>query len=138
MEEMYVILIYFPVVDKSTHKAATVRLSATSSILYATTRGSYSKSGSPGYVSAFTLLEDGSISGQDFILPTTTGGGGANQVLPAPFDDNYFAIIDSAVGFLEMWKRNGSGTGAAVVAHLHLRDSAQSAMGGCCSNAVWL
>jgi hypothetical protein len=36
---------------------------------------------------------------------------------------------------LEMWKRNGNGTGAAVVAHLHLRDSARS---GCCSNAVWL
>ena len=135
---MYMILIYFTAVDKGTHKAATVRLSATNSMLYATARGSYSSSGSPGYVSAFTLLEDGSISSQDFILPTTTGGGGANQVLPAPFDDNYFVIIDSSVGFVEMWKRNESGTGAAVVAHLHLKDSAQSVLAGCCSNAVWL
>jgi carboxy-cis,cis-muconate cyclase len=132
------VLIYFTAVDKSTHRAATVRLSATNSVLYATTRGSFFSPGSPGYVSAFTLLEDGSISSQDFILPTTTGGGGANQVLPAPFDDNYFAIIDSSVGFVEMWKRNGSGSGAAVVAHLSLTDGAQSSMGGCCSNAVWL
>ncbi|KAF2670401.1 3-carboxy-cis,cis-mucoante lactonizing enzyme [Microthyrium microscopicum] len=121
--------------DKTAHRAATVRLSASGNMLYATTRGSRTP-GAKGSVSAFTLKADGSIASQDFIIPTTTGGGGANQVAPTIFDDNYFAIIDSGTGFIEMWKRNKDGAGAAVIAHLDLADSTRPG-NGCCSNAVW-
>jgi hypothetical protein len=120
-----------------------VRLSASNSMLYATTRGSRNRTATGsfkgGYLSAFTLKDDGSIASQDFIIPTTTGGGGSNQVVPTIFDDNYFAILDSATGFVEMWKRNihKDGVSAAAVAHLNLADQTESGRNGCCSNAVW-
>ena len=105
-------------------------------MLYATTRGARNAT-SKGFLSAFTLKQDGSIASQDFIIPTTTGGGGSNQVVPSIFDDNYFAILDSATGFIEMWKRKKDGTGAAAIAHLDLRDTIGSNRDGCCSSAIW-
>jgi len=130
--------------DKTKHRAATARISATSKRLYATTRGPMPPKdnkkrvdGGYGYVSAFNLNADGSIGDQTFIVKTTSGGGGSNQVLPATFDDDYFAILDSATGFVEMWKTAEDGKSAAPIAHLSIRDQTEG-VGGCCSNAVWL
>jgi carboxy-cis,cis-muconate cyclase len=122
--------------NKGSNRAATVRVSANSKFLYATTRGSRNGS-SKGYLAAFALKDDGSIASQNYITPTTTSGGGSNQVVPSTFDDNYFAILDSATGFVEMWKQNENGTGAAVVAHLDLAEKTISKGDLCCSNAVW-
>jgi carboxy-cis,cis-muconate cyclase len=111
-------------------------VSATNKYLYATTRGSRSET-SKGYLSAFTLNEDGSVARQNYITPTTTGRGGSNQVVPTLFDDRYFAILDSKTGFVEMWKQKEDGTGAAVVARIDLVDKTGAKEGSCCSNAVW-
>lgn len=121
-----------------THRGETARLSATGTVLYATTRVNYSDTASlDGYVSAFTLDTTGDIVSQDFIQTTTTGGGSSsgasNMVVPAVHDDDLFAILDHGVGFIEMWKRSADGKSASVIAHLDIDDD-----GGCCSNGVWL
>lgn len=121
-----------------THRGETARLSATGALLYATTRQNYSDSSSQnGYVSAFTLDSVGGIVSQDFVLATTTGGGStsgaSNMVVPTLYDDDFFAILDHGVGFIEMWQRSADGKNASVVAHLDIDDG-----GGCCSNGVWL
>lgn len=121
----------YPIVppdDTGSYSGATVRIDATAGGLYATTRGS---GDALGYLSGFTLNADGSIASQDFTVRTNTGGGGANQVAPSPFDDNIFAIIDNSIGFVEIWKRYDNKTGAEALARATLQD------GGCCSNAVW-
>lgn len=122
------------------HRGETARVSATGTLLYATTRKNYSdETSTQGFVSAFTLDgTTGELLSQDFIVPTTTGGGStsgaSNMVVPSLYDDDYFAILDHGeVGFVEMWKRSEDGTSAEVVAHLDLDDG-----GGCCSNGVWL
>jgi carboxy-cis,cis-muconate cyclase len=117
-----------PSEDTGSYWGATVRIDATASSLYATTRGSGT---APGYLSGFTLNEDGSIASQDFIIHTSTGGGGANQVAPSPFDDNIFVMVDNEIGFIEIWKRYDNKTGAEALVRATLQD------GGCCSNAVW-
>ncbi|KAJ4393009.1 hypothetical protein N0V93_002213 [Gnomoniopsis smithogilvyi] len=121
-----------------THRGETVRVSASGTVLYASTRINASDSASVGgYVSAFTLDSEGAVVSQDFIVETTTGGGGStgasNYVAPSLYDDDLFAILDHSTGFVEMWKRDADGKGASVVAHLDLADG-----GGCCSNGVWL
>lgn len=66
------------------------------------------------------------------MLPTTSSGGSANAVSPAKFDEDFFAITDSASNFVEIWKMedNGGSQSASAVAHLDL-DSGPA-------NAVWL
>ena len=86
-------------------------------------------------MSSFTLASDGTIENQDFIVPTTSSGGGANQAVPAPFNANLLAILDSSTGFIEVWKRSEDGKGATVIAHLDVPGGAEGAK--CCSNAVW-
>lgn len=114
------------------NSAATVRISTNTTHLYASTRGSGSDAN--GYVSGFTLNQDGTIASQDWIVATTTGGGGSNQVVPSLFDDSYFAVVDASVGFVEVWKRFDNNTGAAVVAHLDLVDGTEGVQ---CSTAIW-
>lgn len=121
-----------------THRGETVRVSASGTVLYASTRINASDSASVGgYVSGFTLDTEGAVVSQDFIVETTTGGGGStgasNYVAPSLHDDDLFAIFDHSTGFVEMWRRDTDGKGASVVAHLDLADG-----GGCCSNGVWL
>ncbi|KAF2425566.1 hypothetical protein EJ08DRAFT_700370 [Tothia fuscella] len=90
----------FPPDDTSIHRAAAVRISASSKCLYATTRGGRnSTSFTKRYLSAFALNEHGIIASQDYLTPTTTGGGGSSQVVSSPFDGNYFAILDTLVEF---------------------------------------
>ncbi|KAK7722019.1 hypothetical protein SLS63_009300 [Diaporthe eres] len=111
------------------HRGETARVSATGTVLYATTRKNYTDDTSTqGFVSGFTLDgSTGELLSQDFIVPTTTGGGStsgaSNMVVPTLYDDDYFAILDHGeVGFVEMWKRSEDGTSAEVVAHLDLDD----------------
>ncbi|KAL1597874.1 hypothetical protein SLS60_008361 [Paraconiothyrium brasiliense] len=85
----------------------------------------------PGYVSAFALdAATGGITEQLFLLPTTASGGSANAVAPAPFGEEYFAITDSGSNFVEVWKIDEDGKGAASVAHLGL--------GAGPANVVWV
>ncbi|KAJ4352405.1 uncharacterized protein N0V89_007753 [Didymosphaeria variabile] len=84
-----------------------------------------------GYVSAFALdATTGGVTEQLFLLPTTSSGGSANAVAPAPFSEEYFAITDSGSNFVEVWKMDDEGMSAASVAHLGL--------GAGPANVVWV
>lgn len=85
----------------------------------------------PGYISGYSLSATGAITKQLFLLNTTTSGGSANAVTPAPFSDEFVALTDTQEEFLQIW-RYANGTTAEVVARLDLQD------GGCCANAVWI
>ncbi|KAK6085250.1 hypothetical protein SCUP515_01068 [Seiridium cupressi] len=115
--------------DAADYWADEVALSFSNGYLWATNRGR--NTNTTGYISAFTLDEDGAISEQKFLLPTTSSGGAANSVAPSPFSDRFAALTDSSVGFVEIWELADDGSSAQVIAHLDLND------GGCCANAVW-
>ncbi|KAL1640068.1 hypothetical protein SLS58_007335 [Diplodia intermedia] len=85
----------------------------------------------PGYISGYQLSSTGAIVNQLFLTNTTTSGGTANAVTPAPFSDEFVALTDTQEEFLQVW-RYVNGSRAEVVARLDLQD------GGCCANAVWL
>jgi carboxy-cis,cis-muconate cyclase len=86
-------------------------------------------SGTPGYISAFSLSSTGAIEQQLFLTKTSTSGGSANAVAPAFFSDDFVALTDTEERFVQIWQFNG--TAASAVAQLSLDD------GGCCANAVW-
>lgn len=115
--------------DSANYWADEVALSFTNNYLWATNRGR--STNGTGYISAFTLDEDGAILEQNFLVPTTSSGGSANSVAPSPFSDRFAALTDSSVGFVEIWELADDASSAKVVAHLDLND------GGCCANAVW-
>ncbi|KAI0180612.1 carboxy-cis,cis-muconate cyclase [Hypoxylon sp. FL1284] len=86
-----------------------------------------------GYISALEVDEaTGELGRQLFLAETSSSGGFANAVAPSPFDDGLVALTDNSTGFVEVWRMDGGGAGAAVVAHLDIDDSQ-----GCCANAVW-
>lgn len=95
--------------------------------LYASTR---SFTTAPGYVTAWHLDPDtGAITSTAFQLPTTGTGGGANAVVPATFNEDYFSITDSAADFVEVWKVAEDGSSASAVGHVDLDNGP--------ANAVW-
>lgn len=108
-------------------------LSPSAKYLWATSRGH--RAGTAGYISAFSLSPTtGAIIKQLFLTKTTTSGGAANAVTPAPFSDELVALSDTEKGFVQIWRLNascGGGASAEVVAELSLPG------GGCCANAVW-
>ncbi|KAF8866949.1 carboxy-cis,cis-muconate cyclase [Acephala macrosclerotiorum] len=104
-----------------------VALSYSNTYLWATSRSR--STNTTGYISAFSLSTNGSISSQLFLTPTTNSGGTANSVAPSTFSDKYVALTDSSLGFVEVWAFEG--TNASVVARVNIED------GGCCANAVW-
>ncbi|KAK5651329.1 hypothetical protein OQA88_12562 [Cercophora sp. LCS_1] len=105
-----------------------VMLSATGKYLWATNRGKVA--GTKGFISAFALKADGEIERQLFIKETATSGGGANAVSPAPWGDEFVALTDAEVGFVEVWGFDG--TDAKVVSRVDI-------VGGrCCATAVWV
>jgi len=67
------------------------------------------------------------------LVETTTSGGAANAVTPAPFSDEFVALTDAEAdkGFVQIWKLKSEGSLPEVVAELPLR------AGRCCANAVW-
>ncbi|KAF3025041.1 hypothetical protein E8E14_014376 [Neopestalotiopsis sp. 37M] len=115
--------------DAANYWADEVALSFSNGYLWATNRGR--SANATGYISVFSLDDDGAILSQNFLVPTSSSGGAANSVAPSPFSDRFAALTDSSVGFLEIWELSENGTSAQVVAHLDLND------GGCCANAVW-
>lgn len=119
--------------NTSLYWADEVALSASGRYLWATNRGR--SAGTLGYISAFTLEDNGAIAEQNFLVETTNSGGAANAVAPSPFSDRFVALTDSEVGFVEVWGMSEDGRSAAVVAHLDVVDNSSGT--GCCANAVW-
>ncbi|KAJ4385605.1 hypothetical protein N0V93_010034 [Gnomoniopsis smithogilvyi] len=119
--------------NTSLYWADEVALSPSGKYLWATNRGR--SAGTLGYISVFTLADDGAIAEQKFLLETTNSGGAANAVAPSPFSDRFVALTDSEVGFVEIWELSEDASSAAVVAHLDVIDNTSGK--GCCANAVW-
>ena len=105
-----------------------VALSFSNNYLWATSRARTTTN--TGYISAFSLALNGSITAQLFLEATTSSGGTANSVAPSEFSDKFVALTDSATGFVEVWSLASNGSAASVVAHVDIDD------GGCCANAV--
>jgi carboxy-cis,cis-muconate cyclase len=106
-----------------------VALSFSNNYLWATSRAR--STNSTGYISAFSLAADGSIESQLFLNATSTSGGTANSVSPSTFSDQFVALTDSSIGFVQIWQLGIGGASANVAARVDIDD------GGCCANAVW-
>ncbi|CAK4033591.1 Carboxy-cis,cis-muconate cyclase [Lecanosticta acicola] len=115
--------------NSSLYWADEVMLSKSSNLLWATNRARTTSS--KGYISAFSLTADGAIEKQLFLTETTTSGGSANAVTPSGFSDEYVALTDSSVGFVDVWKLAANRSTASVVSRVMLED------GECCANAIW-
>lgn len=115
-------------VNSSSYWSDEVAISYSTNYLWATSRSHTTDA--VGYISAFTLSDEGVIGKQLFLNETTTSGGTSNSVAPSEFSDQWVALTDSAEGFVEIWELV-DGNATKIVAHLDLAD------GGCCANAVW-
>lgn len=70
--------------------------------LFATTRSNHFDV--TGYITAFKLGPSGEIVNQLFINPTSTSGGHSNAVSPCDFSDEWLALCDDQLGFVEMYR----------------------------------
>ncbi|KAJ5682085.1 Carboxy-cis-cis-muconate cyclase [Penicillium maclennaniae] len=70
--------------------------------LFATTRSNHFDV--TGYITAFKLGPSGEIERQLFINPTSTSGGHSNAVSPCDFSDEWVALCDDQLGFVEMYR----------------------------------
>jgi carboxy-cis,cis-muconate cyclase len=116
-------------VSSSSYWSDEVALSFSNNYLWATSRAR--NTNHTGYISTFSLATNGSIESQLFLNATTTSGGTANSVAPSSFSDQFVALTDSSVGFVQIWQLGSDGASTSVVATLDIED------GGCCANAVW-
>ncbi|KAI1324541.1 hypothetical protein F5Y16DRAFT_423849 [Xylariaceae sp. FL0255] len=107
-----------------------VALSASKKYLWATNRARAANS--TGFVSVFSLSDEGAIVKQNFLIPSSSSGGISNILTPNPSIDRWAALTSNSTGFLEIWELKEDGTSASVAAHLDINDG-----GGCCSNALW-
>lgn len=112
-------------------------LSHSNKLLWATARA-MSDSNNIGFISCFNLDEEGLITDQIFMLPTTTTNGIANAVSPASWSDEFMALADFHLGYVQVWqlvKGNDRGrshwVSANMIAQVDIKD------GGCCANAIW-
>ncbi|KAL2196975.1 Lactonase, 7-bladed beta-propeller-domain-containing protein [Corynascus similis CBS 632.67] len=93
-----------------------------------------------GYVSVFLVGADGGIVGRMLRVPTTTRGGIANAVIPAPWNHEYAAMTDYPKGYVLLWKLDGRRERAdGLVEYRNAKAVARADVGdgGCCANAIW-
>jgi carboxy-cis,cis-muconate cyclase len=91
--------------------------------------------GQPGYLSGFSLREDGLPSDFLFQVKTPNSGGRSLNVAACPFAENVVALTESEKGSVSVWKYNG--TSAQMLASVDIVDSKQPNK-GCCSDVAWL
>jgi len=106
-----------------------VMISHSAKYLWATNRGR--QAGTKGFISAFRLGDSGEIERQLFLMETTTSGGSANAVTPAPFGDEWVALTDTEKGLVQIWRFDVVKEEVEVVAEVGIP------VGRCCANAVW-
>ncbi|RYP00532.1 hypothetical protein DL766_003604 [Monosporascus sp. MC13-8B] len=135
--------------NRTSYWAAEVALSPSGQYLWASTRAH--EASDVGYLSAFGLDTDGAVvsAGRPgsgtvaggkrplFMVPTTTRGGIANSVSPAPWSDEFVAMTDFGTGYVQIRKMTTTKidggvdeVGAAAVARVDIPD------GGCCANVI--
>ncbi|KAK0356860.1 hypothetical protein LTR91_009957 [Friedmanniomyces endolithicus] len=82
-----------------------------SDVVFRSSSGNYlfatSRSNSPkltGYIAAFKLGDKGEVERQICLNPTPTSGGHSNAVSPCPWSDEWVALCDDEVGFVEVYR----------------------------------
>lgn len=124
--------------NKTNYWSAEVMTSPGGEYLWVTARAN-SNTTRTGYISVFLLAPTGSIAKRMFIVPTTTVGGIANAITPAPWGSEWAAMTDIPSRYVQIWKMTGKTEGeygteytsAEAVARVDIKD------GGCCANAIW-
>ncbi|KAF2086032.1 carboxy-cis,cis-muconate cyclase [Saccharata proteae CBS 121410] len=91
--------------NQKNYRADVVQINSSGTHLFATTRSN--TIGVPGYISAFELDPVGSINRHMFMNPTSSSGGHSNAVAPCPWSDEWIAITDDTVGFIEIYRWDG-------------------------------
>ena len=109
------------------YRADVCVLSSSGRYLFATSRSN--KAGIPGYMSAFLLAGSGAIERQLCLQPTSSSGGHSNAVSPCAWSDEWLALTDDEVGFLEVYRWDGKWL--ARVARCEVNES------GFGMNAIW-
>lgn len=109
------------------YRADVCVLSSSGRYLFATSRSN--KAGIPGYVSVFLLAESGNIERQLCLQPTSSSGGHSNAVSPCTWSDEWLALTDDEVGFLEVYRWDGNWL--ARVARCEVKEP------GFGMNAIW-
>lgn len=103
-----------------------MQVTASGSYVWASTRGT----AGVGYLNAFALAENGSISEHLFTLPSPTGGAQSNSVSPAFFDDQWVAVAEKSNMSVQIWHFDAANKTAEIVATWYSTSD-------CCANAVW-
>jgi carboxy-cis,cis-muconate cyclase len=124
----------FPDVVAGNYGAQSAVLSAKGSMIWVTSHSRVV--GVPGYLSGFSLREDGLPSDFLFQIKTRNSGGRSLNMAASPFNENLVAVTESEWGSVGVYRYNG--TSAQMVASVDIVDSPGRANGGCCSDAVWL
>ncbi|RDL39847.1 uncharacterized protein BP5553_04187 [Venustampulla echinocandica] len=138
--------------NTSDYWSAEVKYSHNHRYLWATARARQNSTNT-GFITVFALGRDGRVEDPLARVPTTTTGGIANAVAPAPWGDEWVAMADVPKGYVQIWKLgrtneenhgnelarkedrlgkkwNGTFT-ATAVARVDIAD------GGCCANIIW-
>ncbi|OCL08034.1 3-carboxy-cis,cis-mucoante lactonizing enzyme [Glonium stellatum] len=116
-------------ISNSAYWSDEVAFALSGTFLWATSRAR--STNSTGYISTISLSPDGAPVRQLLLEPTASGGGTANSIAPAFFSDEWAALTDSSVGFVQVWRAAANGSSAKAVATVQIND------GGCCANAIW-
>jgi carboxy-cis,cis-muconate cyclase len=109
------------------YRADVVEVSHSGKYLFATSR-----SNSPahtGYISAFSLDEEGQICDQLCLNPTPTSGGHSNAISPCDWSDEWLALTDDEKGWIEVYQWDGKLL--SRVAHCDVKEP------GFGMNAIW-
>ncbi|KUI57331.1 Carboxy-cis,cis-muconate cyclase [Cytospora mali] len=114
--------------DSSTFWSDDAAVTPDGRILWATSRSRDDTAN--GTISAYSLSPDGAIESRIFLTNTTTTGGTANALSVPSWSNQYVALTDSSLGFVQIWTiENGTGK---IVSEVLLVD------GGCCANVAWV
>lgn len=110
------------------YRSDVVFLSSSRKYLFATSR-SNSPGKLTGYIAAFELGNEGEVKRQICLNPTSTSGGHSNAVSPCPWNDEWLALCDDEVGFVEIYRWKDEFLGR--VARLEVKEP------GFGMNAIW-
>lgn len=115
------------------YRSDVVQISSSAKYLFATARSNSFQV--TGYISAFALAPNGSITRQICMNPTPTSGGHSNAVAPCPWTDEWLALTDDQDGAIEIyrWKEEFLGR----VARCEIKRDAGVEHGGFGMNAIW-
>jgi carboxy-cis,cis-muconate cyclase len=122
-----------PDVNAGNYGARSAVISAKGSMIWVTSHSRII--GQPGYLSGFSLREDGLPSDFLFRVKTPSSGGKSLNLAACPFNENLVAMTESEKGSVSVWKYNG--TTAQQLASVDIVD-ANEPNKGCCSDVAWL